>query len=219
MQPVQGAQSSRNGSYRFGRVILDRFPRYSKPVRRLLNSKNGEKEFRELYGDFFIRGYTLGADAGVCVTARFDSHSSKEELQVKVTVRILGWSKSAEHRESTQSSEVSAALSLCGYSTLKGESESLETKSVSASDQAKLGAVAVKYNTLVARLESDVKKGMQELNLIEGARIPASQAFGLCRSGLAVQLLLFPYALTQDYVDCISLRPESGTKVDTPKAG
>jgi hypothetical protein len=201
---MQGAQSSRNGSCRLGRVMLGQFPRYSASARRLLGSVDGQKKFQKLYGDFFIRGYTLGADAGVCVTAQFDKDSSKESLQVKVTVTILGWSESVEHNESTESSKVSASLKFCGYSTLYNKTESEETKSSLASDQAKLGRLAAKYTNLVSRLEADVKRSLGELKLVEGGVVPAATAFELCRSGLVVQLLLFPHALTQEYIGSLT---------------
>lgn len=216
---MQGQQSSRNKSCRRGRVILGQFPRYSTTAKRLLGSRDGQNKFRRMYGDYFVRGYTLGADAGVCVIAQFYSNSSVDKMQVKVTVKVLGFSKSAVWNESKESSDVSASLKCCGYSTLQNKSDSDETKSARGADQTRIAQMAAPYTRMVSRLKADVEKSMGAMNLVEGAVMPAARSFELCRSGLVVQLLLFPHALTQGYIDSLTSLSSLPEKASRQKAG
>jgi hypothetical protein len=182
-------------------VIVDNFPAYSAAAKKLLQTKQGRDEFRRLYGDYFVRGYTLGADAGMCLSAKTDSHKTEENLKIKVTVKVLCFSHSEEHIEASQTEDLSATLHVCGYNSQTGQCETLDTQSTSNFDQNRIRALATKYMGAVSKLESDVRRGLHELKLEEGARLHPSVAFDLCRAGLVVQLLLFPHARTQEYLD------------------
>jgi hypothetical protein len=200
MHVFQGIQSSRIASFKVGRVVLDDFPKYSEAALKLLGQPGGATKFRKLYGDFFIRGFTLGADAGICLAAHAHSTDTKEQLKVKLTVKVLFWSASVEHEETTENHEGSADLKVVGYSTMAGEFEKLETESTSYWDQQRVRDVATKYMRVISSLEKDVRANLTELKLKEGARVPLTEAFGLCRSGIVVQLLLFPHARTEQYL-------------------
>ena len=186
--------------------MVDHFPSYSAPARQLLGSADGQSKFRKLYGDYFIQGFALGADAGVCLAAHSHSKDSQEQLKVKITVKILFSSASEEHVETSENHEASADLNVCGYSTMGGDSEKLATTSTSSYDQERIRNIASKYMKTVASLEADVKRAMQDLKLKEGGQGQQSSAFDICRSGLVVQVLLFPYALTQEYLDLVHSR-------------
>lgn len=179
---------------------MHNFPRYSEEAKRLLASTDGRKKFSDTYGDYFVRGFVLGADAGICLSAHSNSKDSTEQLKVKVTVKVLFVEKSAEHEEMSENHEASAELKVCGYSTVFGQSEALETRSTAYSEQQRIRSIVTKYTRVVTELEPLIKARMAELKLKEGADVKVSQVYDIYRSGLVVQLLLFPHARTYEYM-------------------
>ena len=118
-------------------------------------------------------------------------------------MKLLFWSASVEHEETSENHEGSADLRVCGYSTISGEAGSLETQSTSSWDQDRVRNVAASYMKVINNLEKTVTESLQQLQLEEGAHVPLSSAYELCRSGIVVQLLLFPYARTEQYLHAI----------------
>lgn len=180
--------------------MVDRFPAFTESSTQLLRSSGGPEKFRQLYGDYFVRGYTLGADAGLCLSARSHDRSQTESLKITVTVKVLWTSASASHTEERKEQAADAAMSICGYTTLRNEVDVVETKSASVFDQTRVRAVASKYMDRVAALEAEARLRLKELNVKDGQYAPTSTVLDMSRSGLVVQLLLFPFARLEEYV-------------------
>lgn len=164
-------------------------------------------EFKKLYGDFFVSGYVLGADAGICLSSDVHDRSEKESLKITVTVKVLFVSASASHTEEHAKEESSASLSVCGYSTMQNVNESVATRSASLVEQGEVQEVAARYMAMVASLEDDARERLRKLALLkEGHRLPLSTGFDACRAGLVVQLLLSPFSRMEEYVRVSSRR-------------
>lgn len=197
---MQGIKASRNASCRVGRIVLDRTPSLSDSALKLLLKSDGPARFREMYGDFYICGYELGADAGACISASTESTSEHETLKVTVAVKLLFYTASTSHTEEDSSSSTSSALSFCGFSSLEGSATSLVSKDLLAREQAQLQRAATEYMLKVGSLDSEVRARLSQLSLKDGQRLPLSTSFLIYQSGLVVQLLLAPFSRLNQYV-------------------
>ncbi|OOQ91472.1 hypothetical protein PEBR_00815 [Penicillium brasilianum] len=196
-----GIQSSRNASFRLGRVALDRPPEFSREAVSILTQVDGESGFRERYGDYYVYGYELGADAGACISAESSTYDSEETLKITVTVKVLFASVSASHTESSQRHESSAKFTFSGFSTLHGEVESSPGTSSPASvaDLQALQNQASAHMARVARLDQELQERMTSLGLTGGAKLPWHLCGEICRAGVVVQLLLAPFRSLVEY--------------------
>ncbi|KAJ5887306.1 hypothetical protein N7504_011353 [Penicillium tannophilum] len=199
-------QSSRNASFRMGRVVLDRPPDFSLEASTTLSQPDGDSRFRERYGDYYIYGYELGADAGACISAESSTYSSTETLKITVTVKVLFVSASASHTETFEEHRSSASFTFSGFSTLHGEVKSYPEVSpvgppvpTSVADLVDLQKKATEHVARVARLDHELQERMISLGLTEGAKLPLNSCDKICRSGLVVQLLLAPFANLFEY--------------------
>ena len=198
---MQGTQASRNSSCRVGRVLLKRSPIFSPTAIKVLQTK-GEEAFRQRYGDFYVCGYELGADAGACLSAASSSKSEYERLKITVTVKVLWVSKSISHEETSSSFSSAATFTFSGYSTLDREALTLSRVAWSVHGLANEQQAAALYMKKIACLEEEVRRVMSRLGLADGQDLPLSSAAQICESGIAVQLLLAPYARLNQYVEC-----------------
>ncbi|KAJ5263842.1 hypothetical protein N7478_011447 [Penicillium angulare] len=196
-------QSSRNASFRMGRVVLDRPPDFSLEASTLLAQPDGDSRFCERYGDYYIYGYELGADAGACISAESSEYSSEETLKITVTVKVLFWSASVSHTETFKEHKSSASFAFSGFNTLDGEVKKYPgvspDGSTSVEGLVKMQKEASEHLARVARLDHEIQKRMASLGLTEDAKLPLSSCGEVCRSGLVVQLLLAPFANLFEY--------------------
>ncbi|KAK4205405.1 hypothetical protein QBC40DRAFT_320126 [Triangularia verruculosa] len=196
-----GVKASRNASCRVGRVVVDETPPLSRESMRILQSQDGQAKFRKRYGDYYVCGFALGADAGACMSASTESMSSKETLEITVKVKLLFFTASATHTETWESSSQSSSMSFSGYSTLDPNQQPFaltlsSNQSVNPGrDEMILRQHAMVYLDKVSSLTTEVWKKLQELGLTEdGAELKLADCTRLCKSGLVVELLLAPYA-------------------------
>lgn len=189
-----------------GRVLLDRPPKFSLEASTLLTQADGDARFRERYGDYYVYGYELGAEAGACISAESSTYSSAESLKITVTVKVLFVSASATHMETLEEHKSSASFTFSGFSTLHGEVKSypgvFPVGSIAPTPVADLIYLQKKANehvARVARLDHELQERMISLGLTGGAKLPLSLCGKVCRSGLVVQLLLAPFGNLFEY--------------------
>ena len=162
---------------------------------------NGTALFRKAYGDYYVCGYELGADAGATLSATTESMASQETLTLTLTVKALFWEKTTPPvTETWKKASASSTLEFCGYSTLGPMSEQVAVKGTSAEEQKQLQQRAKDYLELIPCLRKDVDSKLAELSLEDGQKLPLAACSRICRSGLVVQLLLAPYARLNEYV-------------------
>jgi hypothetical protein len=182
-------------------VIVDETPPLSEEAITLLQMTDGQERFRKRYGDFYISGFALGADAGACMSAATSSKATSETLAVTVQVKVLFWSKSTAYSKTTQTTSMEASISLSGYSTLDLEPMQMQTgPHTSAQEMLTLNKVADGYMTRVRELQPTVMYLMEDIGIRNGAKLPLGDCVKLCESGLVAELLLEPYARLSDYV-------------------
>lgn len=131
-----------------------------------------------------------------------------------MTVKVLFVEKSATTIDVKSKSMSETSLVFSGYNTITGEAPSLSLQTPAPSALSMVGgygkASAVdlqarisEYMTQIRRLEESARMGLRKLNLKDGERVPLTRGPELCKSGMVVQLLLFPYARLQQYITAI----------------
>lgn len=182
-------------------MIVDETPPLSEEAIILLQMRDGKERFRKRYGDFYISGFALGADAGACMSAATSSKRTKTKKEVTVKVKALFWSKSKTFTKTDESTSIEASISLSGYSTLDLEPAQMQTgPQTSPQEMLTLNKIADGYMTRVRELQVTVRDLMEDIGLKHGARLPLGDCVKLCKSGLVAELLLEPYARLSDYV-------------------
>ncbi len=175
----------------------------------ILQSGHGaEKRFRQRYGDFYVCGFVLGADAGACMSASTEARSSQESLEITVKVKTLFFKASATHTESKTEQSASSSIAFSGYSTLDGGQPCALALAggSSAYEQRVVQLRATEYLDKVKGLPQQVRKVMKEAGLVDGGSLALADCTRLCRSGLVAELLLAPFARLNQYVECVGLQ-------------
>lgn len=183
-----------------GRVIFEQTPRFAPEAIRILEDKDGLARFRALFGDYYVCGYELGADAGACLSASTRDTSTEQTLTLTVSVKLLWMTESVSHTEHSQSATESATMTFSGYNSLGNESLSRKSESVSPSEQAELKKVANRWLKTIGALEAASRTRMRDLGVHDDQRLPLSACESICRSGLVVRLLMAPFAHLNQFV-------------------
>ena len=184
--------------------MLTETPSFSVAAKKMLRSQDGATQFRKVYGDFYIWGYELGADAGTTMSASTETLTSRQILTLTLTVRVLFWEETTPPITKTwEEASATSTLDFCGYSTLGAKSEQTAFKGSSAEEQQQLQRQAKVYLEQIASLHTNVRSRLAEVGLKDGEKLPFSACSRICRSGLVVQLYLAPFARLDEYVRCI----------------
>lgn len=154
-----------------------------------------------MYGDYYVCGYELGAEAGATLSAATKSSSSEETLTLTIKVKLLFFEATAPPITTTKkSSDASTSMSFCGYSTLQHEASSLTCSNLSMAEQQQFQRASSAYLQMIASLDQDVRKVKERLKLKDGHTLPLSDCTAICQSGLVVRLLLAPFARLNAFV-------------------
>ncbi|KAF5696335.1 hypothetical protein FGLOB1_13608 [Fusarium globosum] len=201
MESHNAIRASRNASCRLGRIVLDQPPPLSIAAKSMLQSQ-GPREFANVYGDYYVSGYELGADAGASLSATTESKESKERLAITVKVKALFFERALpEVVTTTSSSDSSSCITFAGYSTVGNSKRVVEAKDLSEMGLTALQKVSAAFLQEVGALESSARKEMDRLGLVDGQQLSLEQCTEVCRSGLVVQLLLTPYHRLVEFVE------------------
>jgi len=179
--------------------LLDDQPRLTLAALQVLRHK-GMKQFQQTYGDFYVYGYELGADAGATLNATTKMSSMSETLELTVTVKVLFVKASATFSTSKTSFDSSSAMSFCGYSTLDNHQLAIASVTLSEAEQRALKEAAGCFLDKVQSLEGRARAKLKSMHLEDGQILPLSACVELCQSGLVVQLLLAPFARLEEFV-------------------
>jgi hypothetical protein len=168
----------------------------------LLNSADGPTKFRSIYGDYYVCGYELGADAGACMSASTESSKTTETKEITVAVKVLFYSASTTHKSSSSTTTSSSTMSFCSYNSLEQTNRSLSIPAkASTYEQTYLQQIATEHMQKIASLSSEVRKRLKDLDLDDGEKLPWSICQSICQSGLVVELLLAPFSRLNQYIE------------------
>lgn len=196
---------SRTCLVRGGVIRFKAEPRLSYEAEMLLREPNGQAKFQEVYGDYYVSCYILGADAGVYVATSDDTvdTKTKEKVTVKVKVLFFTASKTFEKEESTHNEIFQVTMS--GYDTLTNtchgytpKKEGLEKASQAQFNEVRRQSIGYLQN--VDKMPFRVSERMRELGLVNDRdELEWRHCLDICRAGLVVQVILMPYRYLRDY--------------------
>jgi len=85
-----------------------------------------KETFHNLFGDYYVAKYQLGADAGACLTISHIEESREEQSRVTTTIKVF-WTEESVTETNLSKKELSRHfISFCGYDTLAQRSEKIE---------------------------------------------------------------------------------------------
>ncbi|KAK4148681.1 hypothetical protein C8A00DRAFT_38740 [Chaetomidium leptoderma] len=184
-------KTSQTASIRLGHLRFAEEPPLSDDAERLL-SEQAIGGFTSVYGDYYVGGFSIGADSGICMSFAKHEHSESEAWEITVTVKFLFMSASHTWSDSTASSLRDVELTVLGYDSLAG-------KNINASSQGGKGLEQLRDTAveLVARntsLAMDVESKVQQLGF-RGNKNPLSRADLANAEGSQILsgILLLPY--------------------------
>lgn len=182
-------------------IQFARIPELNASATTILRATDGEEKFRSQFGDYYVAGMILGGDSGTFLSVDEDQISTTDTTSVKVTVKVLFWSKSATKTHVSTHSTEKIAVNLLGYDTL--DHLNLHKTQIPAGNAV---ADICQYNGLAENLETRVVERMRKLGIIEGKRIPMDHCRDICEAGLVVQLLMMPYRTLMSYQKAVLMR-------------
>ncbi|KAJ6526412.1 hypothetical protein B0H19DRAFT_1335705 [Mycena capillaripes] len=194
------SKASVHSTQRVGIIKLTEQPEFTAHARKLLYDPRTRNSFRATYDDYFVAGLCLGAD-----NATFLSSSSGKDIQdemkdIKVKVKLFGFTKTVYDKHTEEhSDERSFDVTYIGLDTLRAYQETTHVTDERVYEVVKARAVqsVADGNDLMAR----VRRVMEKLQLVEGAKLTRDQLTEVCRSGLVVELLLIPYGGLKEYAE------------------
>lgn len=188
-----------------GRIVLDDPPALSELARDILTKTDGPSRFREIYGDFYVCGFELGAHASACLSVATKSTQTKDRLALAVKAKVLFFEAKAEVTSKTwESAEFSAKVTFVGYNTLaptQPRKQELQAKTFADVMQLKSGIDQVLDG--VASLDGHMRTAMETLGIEDGQLLDPSTCNALLDQSMVVGLILAPYARMEAYVSVL----------------
>ncbi|XP_014562072.1 hypothetical protein COCVIDRAFT_22036 [Bipolaris victoriae FI3] len=190
---LAGTRVSKNISIRAGHIRFKADPGLTPYARNVLCKS--EKEFRSIFGDYYVAGYQIGAEVGGCVTITQSDQSEEKLVQVQATAKVLWMKKTIS--TTTSSKEVSSdhSISINGYDTLRQRTE--EVKGTNLEEIHQMSKACMDR---IGNLQATVEQTILDLGLGTDAGVSVKDCARLCESGLVVQLILAPYSKLAEYV-------------------
>jgi hypothetical protein len=158
-----------------------------------LLKKGGEEEFRKVYGEYYIGGLVIGAEAAVLFESKVEHESETETLAVTVKVTVLFWSAEVSVNKSFSSESGSTEISMSAFDTLS--SSILPSTALTDSN---FGKLREQYQGKVNRLEQRVKEVVEKCK--------DKDIDELASQGAVLEVVLVPYSQLKEYQDTLSLR-------------
>ncbi|KAL7932790.1 hypothetical protein V8C35DRAFT_306789 [Trichoderma chlorosporum] len=197
---ANASRASHNSRLRCGSIALMKDPPLSSTAKTLLQEQDGLKLFSELYGDYFVAGYVLGADSGACLAVSSSSNMSTKTVTITVEVKVL-WSEFTSTASTTDVQQsASSDLAFYGYDTLDNLNVSLSAGLGQPNDH--IRAAARLYMEKTNTLQSRLKERLRELDIKQGNMTSVEQCRRAVDEGIVVELMLVPYRSLKEYVEC-----------------
>ncbi|KAK6359111.1 hypothetical protein TWF696_000278 [Orbilia brochopaga] len=201
LENKNGTRMSRTASCRVGRVIINDTPKFSRKAIQLLNRHDGGARFRAEYGDYYVYGYEIGANAGASLCADSSSKDVEQTIKIRVKAKVLFFEVvSPDVVIHSHDSTSSASMIFTGYSTMDIVSKNLVYPQTGPHDEVFIQQTAAEYQKKMNNLHADVMGKLKEFKLVNGALVSPAVCANLCKEGMAIQLLLAPFVRLSQYI-------------------
>ncbi|KAH0352644.1 hypothetical protein KCU83_g3352, partial [Aureobasidium melanogenum] len=181
---------SQSASIRMGHIRLAEEPALSKDAHDVL-SKGGILAFQSAYGDYYVAGFSLGADSGICISFSEDDRSESESWSITVTVKFLFMSASHTWSDSSASTLQNISMNLNGYDTLTGSN--IKTSTLGPDGLQRLRKDAAQITARNTSIAGDVASRLQTLGLRDKGLLGMRDMPQVQASQLVVEVLLLPW--------------------------
>lgn len=179
-------------------MAFQRLPPLSDEAITCLKYGGGLETFKEIYGDYYVAGYHLGADTGLMLSEGRTTSSTVERLSAKVTVTVLFCEEEHTEEKFFTESSSDSTFQISAFDTL--EDLHLSEVRIGAEGLENLRKSAADIQSMAARLSSRVASKIEQVGLPEGERLNLEICKKLSKSGLVVQLILLPVETLREVV-------------------
>jgi hypothetical protein len=181
---------SQRANIRMGQIRLCEEPALSNVAHDVL-SKGGVPAFQSTYGDYYVAGFKLGAESGICMSFSENDRSESESWSITITVKFLFMSASHTWSDSRASTLQNISMELNGYDTLTGSN--IRTSTPGPEGLQSLRKDAAQLTARNTSIAGDVASrlqtlGMEDKGLLGMRDLPQVQA-----SQLVVEVILLPW--------------------------
>jgi hypothetical protein len=199
---LQAKKSSTKGTYRAGTITFQNPPRLSDEGIIKVKYGGGLDEFEHFYGDYYVAGCNIGADAAFMCSEGENSKSTTEALSIKAEMHALFLSANYEDSKYFSDTSADSALQLSGFDTFSTTYLSLE--SANGSGLVALREQAAELDRKVEQLNNRVSSKLKELSLTEDMRVSLSTVEEIFKSGLVVEVILLPVNKLRDVISWVN---------------
>lgn len=171
----------------------------------ILSKADGEREFRAIYGDYFVAGFILGADSGAFMSVDDAVKRTTDTVALKTTVKVCFFkAKTWTTSSTTTHIEHNLVVNFAGYDTMNDIKISNPKISLADAQRGILNMVELADN-----LEMRVTIKLGDLGINPGRKFTLSESAHICTSGVVVQVLLLPFHTLRGYQYGLSLNPKN----------
>ncbi|KAK6354950.1 hypothetical protein TWF696_004078 [Orbilia brochopaga] len=191
-----------------GQIEVVQVPQLAKAAVRLLNtSADPIKEFRQMYGDFYVAGFRVGAVNSTIVSGKLANKSFFEAKRAEVKVKVLFATIHKSVNDVSSSASDEGGLNVAAFDSLTGFYSNFTARTYEDSLQAGEVASANKQRAMtIAARAADVLWKEFSMGGDQSACIYQNVVDRLCDRGLVTELLLAPFATLREYQSVVSRR-------------
>ncbi|RPA86776.1 hypothetical protein BJ508DRAFT_357872 [Ascobolus immersus RN42] len=186
-----GSKTSIQASYRSGTVHFSNPPKLSNEALITLKYEGGLEALKKRYGDYYVAGFNIGADAGVMLSKSTESRLAEERLELEIKIKILFATIRKRTTDTSWSFSSDAKITLAGFYTL--ESLLLDQKVVGGGEA--FFDMVEKAISVIERMDdvpAEVEKILENLGVRRGVDVTHEMCEELCLSGVVAELILLP---------------------------
>jgi hypothetical protein len=163
-----------------------------------LKIMGGFSHFRQVYGDYFVAGYNLGADTTVMLSQSSNTKVTTEELAVTAKVHVLWFDKTKTWKTVSQSVDINSSYTVTGFDTLSNRNVKLS--SVTAASIRDVRQTCLDLSSLGETLQKRVQDKIKQLKIEDGLLLSWADCERICRSGLVASIILMPFSSVREYI-------------------
>ncbi|KAF4459910.1 hypothetical protein FALBO_13326 [Fusarium albosuccineum] len=191
MENNDSSKTSIMTTYRAGTVTLARPPKLSQVALQTLKYNGGLVAFKKRWGDYYVAGYRIGGDSGVMMSIGSHRKNTSESVTISIKVKVLFFTIQDSWSKSWSQAEADLRVTLSCFSTVEG---AFVQENVQLGNP-KLPGILQQARSIHQRaqgLTDTIQRKLDQIGVSNDKSVTIEQCAGLCKSGVVVELLLYP---------------------------
>lgn len=172
-------------------------------ARQILQETDGWTKFQSRYGDYWLDGHQLGADAALLLSEETGYHENSEKVSLKVTVKPLVGKIDKKTSKFTQNIDARSELQIAGFDTLSRSCPKCNSLSMNAEQQSEVFKIFAELDLNVDSLFIRARATLQQQHLKNGSILNPSQSADMARAGLFVESILRPFKHHREVIEIL----------------